>query len=123
MTQAGFRKLALGLFMAEEGSHMGHADFRVGGRVFASLPPSRREEPNVKLGMVRVSPEVQRSLVAASPAAFFAAAGAWGRQGCTYVRLAKVGAAALRTAMVEAWKHTAPARVRNMLDAMAKTQD
>jgi hypothetical protein len=120
MTEADFRKLALELFMAEEGSHMGHADFRVGGRVFASLPPARREEPKVKLGMVRVPREFQRRLAASSPETYFPAAGAWGQQGCTYVRLAKARAAVVRGAMSEAWNHTAPARIRKMLDAAAK---
>src|SRR5579859_8156180 len=37
MNAKDFRRIALSLEGAEEGSHMGHADFRVGGRIFATL--------------------------------------------------------------------------------------
>lgn len=84
---------------AVEGEHHGHPDFRAGGRVFASLHPDGLR------GMVRVSPDEQRRLVA--HAAFTPANGAWGRAGCTMVVLADVPARVLEDAMALAWQATA----------------
>lgn len=108
MNSAGFRRISLGMFEATEGSHMGHADFRVGGRVFATLPPPTRNEPRVAIGMVKLSPATQAALMKEYPAAFYPAPGAWGRQGCTFVRLANVTAAVLRPAIHAAWLGAAP---------------
>lgn len=118
MNAAGFRRLALSMFAAAEGAHMGHPDFRVGGKVFASLPPRRRDEPRTALGMVRLPPDEQARLVRLHPDTFTPAAGAWGRQGCTYVRLGKVSAASLRGPMTAAWRHVAPARMLADLESL-----
>jgi hypothetical protein len=103
MTPAAFRKLALSFDGAVEGEHMGHPDFRVGegGRIFASLSGGEDGEES---GMVRVPLEVQEALVAEHPEVFAPCAGAWGKQGCTAVRLQNATVAILRPAMREAWK-------------------
>lgn len=104
MTENGFRRIALSMPLAAEGEHMDHPDFRVGGKIFATLPP----KPEKNLGMVKLPPAEQRRFLKAKPAAFFAAAGAWGKHGCTYVRLAEVDRATLVLAMRSAWRYTAP---------------
>lgn len=115
MTPDAFRKIALNQFDAIEGSHMGHADFRVGGKVFASLPPVRRSDPDVALGMVRLPPAEQQRLIRARPEVYEPAAGAWGRSGCTYVRLKAVRTPEVRQAMRAAWMFIAPPAMRTAL--------
>jgi hypothetical protein len=85
MTPAGFRRLALALEGTVEQAHHGHPDFRVGGRIFGSLG-----YPDKQWGMVVLTPEQQRRFVGEHPAVFVPAAGAWGAQGSTTVRLAGV---------------------------------
>ena len=89
MTPERFRQLALDLPGAEEGAHQGHADFRAGGKIFATLGPVET------WGMVKLTPDEQERVCADDPEAFEPIPGAWGKQGCTRVRLAavKVGAA------------------------------
>lgn len=99
MTADAFRKLALALPGASEGSHMGHADFRAGGRIFASII-DEVEGP----AMVRVSPDVQADLVAGAPAAFRPCNGAWGRDGATFVALKKASPATVKKALRAAWE-------------------
>lgn len=98
VTVEAFRRIALALPGAAEGSHMGHADFRVAGRIFASLP-----DEESALGMVRLSPAQQAEFIATPDGAFTPAAGAWGRQGCTYVRLDVASASDVRRALRLAW--------------------
>lgn len=86
MTPNAFRKLALSVPGAIESQHMDHPDFRVQGKVFASL--FRRD--GLDWGMVRLPQEMQRSLCAEHPSFFEPLAGAWGRQGCTRVNLSAV---------------------------------
>ncbi len=105
-TAAGFRKIALGLPEAVESSHMAHPDFRVGGKVFATLG-----YPDDSWGMVRLAPDKQRELVAAEPDAFVPVKGAWGRRGATSVRLRAVRSDALREAIKCAWINAAPKRL------------
>jgi hypothetical protein len=90
MTAAGFRRIALGLSDVVEGAHHAHPDFRVGGRIFASLGV-----PDTKWGMVVLTPDQQRVWVHDHPDAFIPAKGKWGEQGCTTVRLAAVDEEAL----------------------------
>lgn len=97
MTVAEFRRLALSMPEASENAHMGHPDFRVDGKIFATLQPDKG------LGMVKLTPEQQRGFVLAEPDSFTPVQGAWGRQGCTYVRLAKCNAGTLTEAMKLAW--------------------
>lgn len=85
MTPAGFRRIVLGLEDAVEQAHHGHPDFRVGGRIFATLG-----YPDKQWGMVVLTPDQQRRFVRDYPDVFVPAAGAWGAQGSTTVRLAKI---------------------------------
>jgi len=90
--------MALALPDAVAGEHQGHPDFRVAGRVFASLHPDGGQ------AMVRLSPGAQQQVLRAHPGAFFAANGAWGRAGCTMARLTDLDEAVLRDALTEAWQ-------------------
>ncbi|HEX2764754.1 MAG TPA: MmcQ/YjbR family DNA-binding protein [Allosphingosinicella sp.] len=101
-----FRRIALALPGAEEGAHMGHADFRVGGRIFATLG-----YPDASFGMVNLLPEQREDFMTLAPEAFGPAAGAWGRSGSTLVRLDKVPHDVLETALAAAWRKRAPRRL------------
>jgi hypothetical protein len=101
MTGMQFRKLALKLPEAVESEHMGHPDFRVKGKIFATL---NFEEDR---GMVKLTPEQQAEYTAAQPDVFTSAAGAWGRQGCTLVQLADAKALSIRKALRDAWRNVA----------------
>jgi hypothetical protein len=103
MTAARFRKTALSLTEAVEGAHQGHADFRVGKRVFATLG-----YPDEKWGMVKLTPEQQSMLVEAEPEMFRPVPGGWGKHGSTNVRLSKVDSQTLRSALTLAWRNVAP---------------
>src|ERR1700685_450613 len=81
MTVADFRRLALSLPGAEEGSHMGAVDFRVGGRIFATLASAKQGYGNLML-----TPEIQAEFVEEMPQVFLPVAGGWGRNGATHIR-------------------------------------
>lgn len=98
-TADDFRRLALGLDGAEERSHMGSPDFRVGGRIFATLASEAQGYGNLML-----TPEVQTAFVAEAPAVFVPIAGGWGRMGMTHVRLAEADEETLAGALRTAWK-------------------
>lgn len=100
MTGAGFRRIALGLKDAIEQAHHGHPDFRVGGRIFATLG-----YPDKKWGMVSLTLDQQREWVRAHPTAFAPVKGAWGEEGATNVRLAAVNEEALGEALTLAWRN------------------
>ena len=106
-TADDFRKLALSFPGAEERAHMGHPDFRVGGKIFATL-----SAPGPEWGMVVLRPEQQELAMAAEPEAFKPVAGAWGRNGSTLVRLDAVGEW-LSLAMKLAWENRVPAKLRS----------
>jgi hypothetical protein len=106
MTPAAFRKLALSMPDAVEGSHQGHPDFRAAGRVFATLQPDGRR------GMVKGPPADQARLVKSHAGVFEPATGAWGRAGCTMVLLADADAKVLKDAMTLAWQAAISARPR-----------
>ena len=99
MTANGFRRIALGMKDAIEGAHMGHADFRVSGRIFATLG-----YPDAKWGMVALTPEQQEDALreheGMSPAK-----GAWGDKGATMVRLAAMDQETLGAALTQAWQN------------------
>jgi hypothetical protein len=101
-----FRKLALTLPEATESAHMGHPDFRVRGKIFATLG-----YPGDAWGMVKLTPEQQRIFIEAEPKMFAPIKGAWGRQGATQVNLAAAKKTALRSALALAWRNTAPKRL------------
>src|SRR5438309_801473 len=93
MTAREFRRFALGLPQATEGQHMNHPDFRVRGKIFATL------HSNEKMGVVMLTPAQQRDLVREAPAAFAPAKGAWGRRGCTQFLLTDIDASTLKHAL------------------------
>lgn len=97
-----FRRIALALEGAEEGSHRGHPDFRVKGKVFATLG-----YPDAGWAMVQLMPEQQEDFIALARQAFRPANGAWGRQGSTLVRLDAVEAEVLENAVAAAWRRRA----------------
>jgi hypothetical protein len=99
MTPADFRRIALSLDGAEEGSHMGAVDFRVGGHIFATLASVKEGFGNLML-----TPEVQAEFVADAPDVFLPVAGGWGRIGITHIRLAKANRDILTGALRTAWK-------------------
>lgn len=106
MTAADFRKIALSMPGASESEHMAHPDFRVGGKIFATLG-----YPDQEHGMVVLPLEEQARLLRSHPKIFFPAKGAWGRQGSTVVRLEAVDRATLRSAIEIAWRKRAPKRL------------
>jgi hypothetical protein len=106
MTPADFRKIALSLPETSESAHMDHPDFRVGGKIFATLG-----YPDENHGMVVLPPEEQGRFVKSDPAAFAPAKGAWGLRGSTCVRLEAVAVATLRRAIEIAWRKRAPKRL------------
>jgi len=99
MTAKDFRHIALSLDGAEEGSHMGAVDFRVGGRIFATLASVKQGYGNLML-----TPEVQAEFVAEAPEVFLPVAGGWGRNGATHLRLAAANEDVMAGALRAAWK-------------------
>lgn len=107
MTSNDFRKLALALPETEERSHMDHPDFRVAGKIFATLG-----YPDKSRGMVKLSPEDQHYFSKDYPEAFIPVKGAWGRRGATSVHLKAVKKEILRRAIEAAWRNIAPKRLQ-----------
>jgi hypothetical protein len=103
MTPNDFRKLSLSFPVTTEHAHMNHPDFRVAGKIFATLG-----YPNKEHAMVKVTPVEQEMLARAEPAVFLPVTGAWGRKGCTRVNLKAAEKATLRRALAAAWQLAAP---------------
>ena len=103
MTPAEFRRLALGFPETEENAHMNHPDFRVAGKIFATLG-----YPDKDHGMVILPAEEQARLFREHPKAFAPAKGAWGKRGSTTVRLDAIDKSTLRSALEIAWRNKAP---------------
>lgn len=99
MNAKDFRRIALSLEGAEEGSHMGAVDFRVGGKIFATLAHEKQGYGNLML-----TPEQQAAFVEDLPNVFLPVHGGWGRNGATHVRLAAVSEDVLAGALSTAWK-------------------
>lgn len=99
MTADDFRRIALGMKDAIESAHMGHPDFRVHNRIFATL------HADMQWGMVNLTPEQQERFVRDAPDAFKPENGAWGLQGCTAVRLHTVDEEMLGEAITLAWRN------------------
>jgi hypothetical protein len=102
MTGEDFRKLALELPGTVESAHMGHPDFRVGGKIFATLWPKDGG------AMVKLTPDEQEAFVKAAPDVFAPVKGAWGRGGATSVRLARCTRTIARDGLAAAWRGRAP---------------
>ena len=98
MNEADFREIALGLAGAEEGSHMGCADFRVGGRIFATVASRDQGYGNLML-----TPELQKQLINEAPDLFLPVHGGWGRMGATHIRLADATEYQLTHVLTIAW--------------------
>ncbi len=109
LTVKDFRRIALSFEGAEESSHMGSPDFRVGGRIFATLAAAKKGYGNLLL-----TPEVQQMFVADLPEVFLPIPGGWGRNGATHVVLAAVTEDVLEGALRTAYKLR--------LDANSKTK-
>jgi hypothetical protein len=88
-----FRALALAIPGALESAHMGRPDFRIGGKIFATLQPAHNR------AMVKLAPEQQALLAEAEKSVFTPVPGAWGRQGATYVELVSADAATAQSAL------------------------
>ena len=99
MNAADFRRIALRLDGVEEGSHMGAADFRVGGRIFATLASQAQGYGNLML-----TPELQADFVGELPEVFLPIPGGWGRTGMTHIRLTQASEDVLAGALRTAWK-------------------
>jgi hypothetical protein len=106
MTANDFRRVALALPETNESAHMDHPDFRVRGKIFATLG-----YPDDEWGMVKLSPEDQHNFCKDAPDVFVPVKGAWGRRGATSVRLKAVHREALKRAIAAAWRNTAPKKV------------
>lgn len=100
MTTNEFRALALSFPDTEECAHHGHPDFRVAGRIFATLHGA-----GANTGMVQLTPEQQAEFMHDYPQVFLPAAGKWGQNGSTIVNLPKATKAVLKTAVEAAWKN------------------
>ena len=100
MTPAGFRRIALGLDGAIESAHHAHPDFRVEGRIFATLG-----YPDKKWGCVMLAPEQQRTWVREHQEGFLPVKGKWGEQGATQVRLEAVDEESLGEALTLSWQN------------------
>ena len=110
VTEDDARALALELPEATEKSHMGHADFRVRDRIFATLPKAGQ------MGL-RLEQGDQAAVVATAPQTFAPAAGSWGLQGWTIVQLQHADPVELRELVIDAWRWRAPSRLVAEYDA------
>jgi len=102
VTAANFRRIALSMPEAVEGSHFGQADFRVGGKIFATLALESEG-----YGVLLLTPEQQAGMVEDGPRVFSPVPGGWGRKGSTRVRLSKVAPDILEGALRTAWRRKA----------------
>jgi hypothetical protein len=111
MNTDDFRRMALSLEGAEESSHMGAPDFRVQGKIFATLASQRQGYGNLKL-----TPEQQADFVRELPEVFLPISGGWGRMGMTHILLAKASTEVLAGALYAAWQ------LRMQKNAASKTK-
>jgi len=105
MTGNQFRRLALNLPEATESSHMNHPDFRVGGKIFATLGPKEA------WGMVKLTPRQQAEFIKEHPQSFEPVSGGWGQRGATKVLLKTATKSAVAPALIAAWQNIAPTRL------------
>ena len=109
MTIKDFRRIALSFDGAEEGSHMGAADFRVDGRIFCTLAHAKKGYGNLML-----TPEQQQMFIQDLPEIFIPVAGGWGRNGATHVVLANVSEDVLKGALRVAYKRRVEANAKTV---------
>jgi len=106
MTANDFRKLALSLPEVVESAHMHHPDFRVGGKIFATLG-----YPDENWAVVKLTPDEQKRFIQSDPKAFYPVKGAWGRRGNSNICLPGAKVDIVRDALTAAWRNTAPKRL------------
>lgn len=106
MSPEDFLTLVLALPGVEKGAHMGRADFRIAGRIFATLGPEPRR------AVVLLSPEEQAVLVAAEPTIFQPVPGGWGTRGSTLIDLGLLDKGTARSVLAQAWRRKAPKRLQ-----------
>jgi len=111
MTPSEFRRLALSFPETEERAHMDHPDFRVAGKIFATLG-----YPEEGWAMAKITPVEQEMLVKAQPKVFNPCTGVWGRRGATNVRLKSARKPTLRRALEAAWRLAAPETLERQFD-------
>lgn len=109
MSADEFRKIALNLPEAVEVSHMDHPDFRVRGKIFATLG-----YPDENWAVLKFTPDQQTDFVARDPDLFQAVKGGWGRRGSTNLHLPKARKVTAQKALAAAWCNTAPKRLRDL---------
>jgi hypothetical protein len=109
MTPDEFREIALSFPEAEERSHMNHPDFRVGGKIFATL------NEDLTQGMAKLTPEQQQNFLRMEKS-FSPASGAWGERGATMITLMHADEDAVREALNHAWRNTAPKKLLQLRD-------
>ena len=105
MTAKQFRRLALSMPEAIEAAHMAHPDFRVRGKIFATLGPDE------DWAMVKLTADQQGLFLRSEPRVYRPAAGAWGRGGATIVQLDAADESSVRQAVIAAWRNTAPKKL------------
>ena len=110
MTTNDFRELALSFPEAVESAHMRHPDFRVGGRIFATLG-----YPGKEWAVIKLTPDEQKRFMQRDPRIFQSVKGAWGRRGNTNVYLPAAKIDIVREALAAAWRNTTPKRLAETL--------
>jgi hypothetical protein len=115
MTADDFRNLALSFPETVESAHMHHPDFRVRGKIFATLG-----YPDQNSAVVRLTPDEQRDLVHSDPNVFQSVKGAWGRQGATNIYMPAAKRQVAREALTAAWRNTAPKRLAKTLFSVSQ---
>jgi hypothetical protein len=110
MTAEQFRRLALRLPQVVEAAHMGHPDFRVANKIFATLAPDD------SWGVVKLTPGQQAEFASTDPNVFEPCAGAWGRRGYTKICLKRASKELVCDALLSAWRNTAPKRLLQECD-------
>ena len=115
MSPADFRQLALSLPEATEAAHMNHPDFRVGGKIFATLP-----DPEQWVAVLMLSPEQQKQLIDEEPEVFAPVKGGWGERGATEVQLEIATRETVAAALTLAWRKRAPKSLATRVDLSGK---
>ena len=111
MTTNEFRSIALGFPDVEEKSHFDHPDFRVRGKIFATLG-----YPKNGWGMVRLTPKQQKEFILLDPEAFLLIKGVWGLRGATNVHLRLAKKRMVKDALIAAWRNVAPKSLTQRID-------
>jgi hypothetical protein len=93
-------QIALALPGAHQGAHFDVTDFRVGNKIFCTLPKPGR------MGM-RISPDEQAALISEDPQTFSAPPNKYGQAGWTFVELSTVDDQQLRELITDAWRRLA----------------